>query len=169
MGIPGFFSWISKKYPSIVVRCVEEKPTIVDGEMVPVDTTKLNPNYVEFDCLYIDMNSIVHMCSHPEKRQVVALEEVVLLLWTGPPIADFYPLGFKIDLNGHKHDWQGVPLLPFVDQARLLDTMKTVYPLLNSEQANRNAVGDDELYVREGHPAYDAFAKAYKDSADYNE
>ncbi|KAL1481953.1 hypothetical protein MTO96_034120 [Rhipicephalus appendiculatus] len=68
MGIPGFFSWISKKYPSIVLRCVEEKPTIVDGEMVPVDTTKLNPNYVEFDCLYIDMNSIVHMCSHPEKR-----------------------------------------------------------------------------------------------------
>ncbi|KAH7932422.1 hypothetical protein HPB52_024570 [Rhipicephalus sanguineus] len=78
MGIPGFFSWISKKYPSIVARCVEEKPTIVDGEVVPVDTTKLNPNYVEFDCLYVDMNSIVHMCSHPEKRQVTALEEVML-------------------------------------------------------------------------------------------
>ncbi|KAH8041887.1 hypothetical protein HPB51_019268 [Rhipicephalus microplus] len=68
MGIPGFFSWISKKYPCIVVHCVEEKPTIVDGEEVPVDTTKLNPNYVEFDCLYVDMNSIIHMCTHPEKR-----------------------------------------------------------------------------------------------------
>lgn len=68
MGIPGFFSWISKKYPSIVVRCMEEKPRIVDGQSVPVDTTKLNPNNIEFHTLYLDMNSIIHTCSHPEKR-----------------------------------------------------------------------------------------------------
>ncbi|KAL1475411.1 hypothetical protein MTO96_037309, partial [Rhipicephalus appendiculatus] len=91
------------------------------------------------------------------------------LPFRGPPIADFYPLGFKIDLNGHKHDWQGVALLPFIEQARLLNAIRTVYPLLDNKQVNRNSEGDDILYAREGHPAYDAFATIYEASDDYDE
>ena len=36
------------------------------------------------------------------------------------PIIDFYPSDFKGDLNGKKYLWQGVALLPFVDETRLL-------------------------------------------------
>lgn len=82
MGVPAFFRWLCKKYPSIVVQCNEEKAkkdTTTD-EKIPVDTSQPNPNGVEFDNLYLDMNGIIHPCTHPEDRPAPKNEDEMMLI-----------------------------------------------------------------------------------------
>merc|ERR1719188_1084151 len=79
------------------------------------------------------------------------------------PIIDFYPIDFKIDLNGKKYAWQGVALLPFVDEVRLHRALQPVYPLLTAEEKRRNMRGDDRLYVRENHKGYNLLRAIYTD------
>ncbi|KAL4221730.1 5'-3' exoribonuclease 1 [Mactra antiquata] len=47
MGVPKFYRWVSERYP-----CLSE---VVKEFQIP-----------EFDNLYLDMNGIIHVCSHPE-------------------------------------------------------------------------------------------------------
>lgn len=79
MGVPAFFRWLSKKYPSIVVHCVEEKGREVDGVRAPIDTSLPNPNDYEFDNLYLDMNGIIHPCCHPENKPAPKNEDEMMV------------------------------------------------------------------------------------------
>jgi 5'-3' exoribonuclease 1 len=51
MGVPKFYRWLSERYP-----CLSE---VVKEHQIP-----------EFDNLYLDMNGIVHICSHPNDDDV---------------------------------------------------------------------------------------------------
>lgn len=62
-------------------------------------------------------------------------------------VIDFYPETFHIDMNGKKAAWQGVALLPFIDEERLLKALETVYPSLTPEQVRLNARGDAKLFA----------------------
>jgi len=80
------------------------------------------------------------------------------------PIIDFYPVDFKVDLNGKKFAWQGVALLPFVDEKRLLETLQEVYPNLTIREQNRNGLGNDRLFVGEKSASSDFLTALYEGS-----
>ena len=52
MGVPKFYRWLSERYPQI-------NQIISDSTMLP-----------EIDNFYLDMNGIIHHCTHPEEQDV---------------------------------------------------------------------------------------------------
>eukprot|EP01029_Cantina_marsupialis_P021660 TRINITY_DN522_c0_g1_i1.p1 TRINITY_DN522_c0_g1~~TRINITY_DN522_c0_g1_i1.p1 ORF type:complete len:1017 (+),score=410.54 TRINITY_DN522_c0_g1_i1:93-3143(+) len=79
MGVPAFFRWLQEKYPGTTKFCVEEKKHRIGTEVVNVDATQPNPNGVEFDNLYLDMNGIIHPCAHPENGPQPETEEEMFI------------------------------------------------------------------------------------------
>jgi 5'-3' exoribonuclease 2 len=64
-GVPRFFVWLRTKFPKCIADAVEENS--------PLETP--NPNGVEFDNLYLDMNGIIHPATRPEVGDAPATEE----------------------------------------------------------------------------------------------
>ncbi|EPZ33030.1 Putative 5-3 exonuclease domain-containing protein [Rozella allomycis CSF55] len=57
------------------------------------------------------------------------------------PIYDFYPEEFQVDLNGNKNSWQGIILIPFIDQERLLRCINEKYKFLTEKENRMNEFG----------------------------
>ena len=74
MGVPAFYRWLSEKYPKIVTDMLERRTPVVQGVPIPLDLVEANPNGIEYDNLYVDMNGLIHPCSHPEDRDAPTTE-----------------------------------------------------------------------------------------------
>lgn len=64
------------------------------------------------------------------------------------PVVDFYPTSFEIDMNGHKNEWEGVGIIPFIDEERLLSqSSKISNDHLNAVEVKRNSRrGNEYIY-----------------------
>ncbi|GAA6013539.1 hypothetical protein JCM8202_000722 [Rhodotorula sphaerocarpa] len=63
------------------------------------------------------------------------------------PIIDFYPRDFEADMNGKKQEWEAVVKIPFIDEKRLLTTMKAREPRLTNEERARNSFGECTKFI----------------------
>ncbi|KAH3900198.1 ssRNA exonuclease RAT1 SCDLUD_003169 [Saccharomycodes ludwigii] len=75
------------------------------------------------------------------------------------PIIDFYPTEFPIDMNGKKMSWQGIALLPFIEEKRLLETVRKKYAELSKEDLARNSRKNDILLISHKNINYKKFVK----------
>jgi len=63
------------------------------------------------------------------------------------PIADFYPRDFSVDLEGKRADWEGVVLIPFINEERLLKAIQSVPTgALTQGEKKRNSEGDIKIF-----------------------
>ena len=67
-------------------------------------------------------------------------------------IIDFYPVDFRLDVNGAAYAWMGVNLLPFIDKPRLLAAMRKAdnnFANLTDQEKERNKpTGDICLFSK---------------------
>ncbi|XP_061373067.1 5'-3' exoribonuclease 3-like isoform X3 [Gastrolobium bilobum] len=63
-------------------------------------------------------------------------------------ILDFYPLDFEVDKEGKRFSWQGICKLPWIDERRLLAETRELKKELSENEATRNSIKVDSLFVR---------------------
>lgn len=84
----------------------------------------------------------------PERsKSLVPLALRPLMTEDTSPIKDFYPHTFELDQNGKKASWEAVVKIPFVDEKRLIEAVKSRESELTPAEKKRNGYGTDLDFV----------------------
>ena len=74
-------------------------------------------------------------------KQIVPKAYWDLVTSPDSPIIDFYPRDFELDMNGKKMEWEAVVKIPFIEEDRLLEALKSKEHLLTPDEKGRNGFG----------------------------
>ncbi len=85
----------------------------------------------------------------PKSSDILPVACRPLLLNETSPIIDFYPLKFDIDLEGKRQEWEGHPILPFIDVSRLKKAYKTIEDQLSDIEKKRTQHGKNIKYFND--------------------
>ena len=79
MGVPAFFKWLCMRCPKILHDVIDEelRDQIEDEEY-------LNQADLDIDNLYLDMNGIIHPCTHPEHLVLNPVIQILIFI-ANPP------------------------------------------------------------------------------------
>ena len=70
-----------------------------------------------------------------------------LMVAPDSPINDMYPEDFEIDMEGKKNSWEGLVLVPFIDEKKLTAAVNSVNTnLLSAQEKSQNSFGITRLY-----------------------
>ena len=108
--------------------------------MKPMKHDRLKPCTQGYHILLLQLMSVFPAAS----RSHVPKPWAELMVDPECTIIDFYPEDFKIDLNGKKYAWQGVALLPFVDEVKIRLNFLQSYVLNLTFIVNFNSNDDQE-------------------------
>lgn len=90
----------------------------------------------------------------PGSRRFLPAPYQHLMIDADSPLNHYYPMDFPIDLNGKKHDWEAIALIPFIDEKLLLDACNSIpQGDMKAEEKQRNTFGASFNFV------FDANAK----------
>jgi 5'-3' exoribonuclease 1 len=76
------------------------------------------------------------------------------LLNESSSLKEFYPDKFEVCLDHKKYEWEGVVILPIIDQEKLRKEYNKLYPLINEKDKKRNISGSTFIYKYDEKASY---------------
>jgi 5'-3' exoribonuclease 1 len=77
----------------------------------------------------------------PQSADLLPKPLAELMLHPSSPLLEYYPSDFKADANGKRQSWEAVVQIPFIDGARLLETVEQI---LDADQKGQNILTPGE-------------------------
>ncbi|KAK8813117.1 hypothetical protein WA158_002709 [Blastocystis sp. Blastoise] len=96
-------------------------------------------------------------CLPPLSASLLPSSYRPLMLDPQSPVHQYYPITFRVDMNGKTNDWEGIAVIPFIDETLLLEAIDQYHcnEKLTEKEQSRNHFGHAVLYTYDINTSYE--------------